>query len=129
MKYIIFRADWSEEDGAENRLLAHTGAMTDILAEHFDATGKPSPKPGYRFREFHQIEKFKNPRFPEASTHSRVGDWEVTRVEEYTTKTPGAGFESIVICYCQYSPVSTPLEPLPEIQVSQELQEVEVHSF
>ncbi len=61
-KYIIFRADWSEEQGAENRILSHTGAITDILA---------------------------------------------------------------IICYCQYSPVSTPLEPLLKIQVSQEMQEVE----
>lgn len=123
-KYIIFRADWSEEEGALDRLLAHTGALTDVLAEHFDSTGKPAPEPGYRLREYHHIEKFKNPQFPGASTHSRVGDWEVTRVEEYMTETPGAEFGSVVICYCKYVPVSTPLEPMPEIQSSQELQSV-----
>jgi hypothetical protein len=31
-KYIIFRADWKEESGAESRQLAHTGAITDILS-------------------------------------------------------------------------------------------------
>ena len=46
-------------------------------------------------------------------------------VEEYTPDLPTTDFEAIVICYCQYSPVSTPLEPLPKIQVSQEMQEVE----
>jgi hypothetical protein len=124
-KYIIFRADWSEEQGAEDRILAHTGAITDILAEHFDSSGKPIPEPGYRLREYHRIEQFVDPKFPGGSTHSRVGDWEVVRVEKYTPDLPTTEFEALVICYCQYSPVSTPLDPLPKIQVSQEMQEVE----
>ena len=124
-KYIIFRADWSEEQGAENRILAHTRAITDILAEHFDSSNSPLPEPGYRLREYHRIEQFVDPRFPGASTHSRVGDWEVVRVEEYTPDLPTSEFETVAICYCQYSPVETPLEPLPKIQVSQEMQEVE----
>jgi hypothetical protein len=124
-KYIIFRADWSEEQGAENRILAHTGAITDILAEHFDSSNSPLPEPGYRLREYHRIEQFVDPRFPGASTHSRVGDWEVVRVEKYITDLPNTEFETVVICYCQYSPVSTALEPLPKIQVSQEMQEVQ----
>ncbi len=33
--------------------------------------------------------------------------------------------KAIAICYCQYSPVTTPLEPLPKIQVSQEMQEAQ----
>jgi len=122
-KYIIFRADWSEEQGAENRLLAHTRAITDILAEHFDSSTHPLPEPGYRLREYHRIEQFVDEGFPSASTHSRTGDWEVTRVEQYTPLIPGNDFESIVVCYCRYSPVTTALEPLPAIQVSQELQE------
>jgi hypothetical protein len=124
-KYIIFRADWSEEQGAENRILAHTGAITDILAEHFDSSNSSLPEPGYRLREYHRIEQFVDSKFPGASTHSRVGDWEVVRVEKYAPELPAPDFEAIVICYCRYSPVSTPLEPLPGIQVSQELQEVE----
>ncbi|WP_238360998.1 hypothetical protein [Iningainema tapete] len=75
-------------------------------------------------REYHRIEQFVDPRFPGASTHSRVGDWEVIRVEEYTPEVPTSGFEAIVICYCRYSPVTSPLEPLPKIQVSEQLQEV-----
>ena len=124
-KYIIFRADWREEHGAETRQLAHTGAITDILVEHFDSNNaRPIPKPGYRPREFHRIEQFSDPCFPGASTHSRVGDWEVTRVEEYPSGQPDSDFETIVICYCRYSPVTTPLEPLPKIQTTQALQEV-----
>ena len=123
-KYIIFRADWSEEEGAENRILAHTGAITDILAEHFDSSSKPIPEPGYRLREYHRINKFAQKQFPDASTNSRIGDWQVTRVEEYKTESPSSDFDAIVVCYCQYSPISTALEPLPNIQGSQTLQEV-----
>ena len=122
-KYIIFRADWTEEEGVENRLLAHTGAITDILAEHFDSSNRPLPQAGYRLKEFHRIEQFVDREFPKASTHSREGDWEVTRIEQYSPKNP-AEFEEIVICYCRFSPVNTPLEPLPKIQFSEELQEV-----
>lgn len=124
-KYIIFRADWSEEQGAENRILAHTGSITDILAEHFDSSNSSLPEPGYRLREYHRIEQFVDSTFPGTSTHSRVGDWEVVRVEKYASELPATDFEAIVICYCRYSPVSTPLEPLPGIQASQELQKVE----
>jgi hypothetical protein len=62
--------------------------------------------------------------FSDASTHSRIGDWKVTRVEEYKTESPSSDFDAIVVCYCQYSPISTALEPLPNIQDSQKLQEV-----
>ncbi len=34
-KYMIFRAEWTENEGENKRLLAHTGAYTDILAEYF----------------------------------------------------------------------------------------------
>ncbi|MEO0840966.1 MAG: hypothetical protein AAFS12_00470 [Cyanobacteria bacterium J06632_19] len=122
-KYIIFRADIREEQGAENRLLAHTKAATDILAEYFDSSSNPSPEVGYRVRQFYKIDEFADSQFPEASTHSRIGDWEVIKVEEYTSTTD-ADFESIVICYCQYSPVEAPLEPLPKMNVPHQLQEV-----
>ena len=116
-KYIIFRADWREEQGAESRLLAHTKAATDILAEYFDSSNSPLPEPGYRIRQFYRIDEFADSQFKDASTHSRVGDWEVTKVEEYKSLS-AADFESIVICYCKYSPISTPLEPLPKMKAS-----------
>lgn len=124
-KYIIFRADPKEEHGAESRLLSHTGAYTEILAEQFDSSNRSLPAPGYRLKEFHQVSQFTDPNFPSASTHSRVGDWEVARVEEYVQTAPKVEFDSIIVCYCRYVPVTTPLEPLPQIQVSQDmLQEV-----
>lgn len=117
-KYIIFKAESAPSEKWEEMQLAHTGAFTFTLAEHYDSSNAPLPEPGYRLREYHQIEESVDKRFPGASTHSRIGDWEVTRVEMYNSEIPNNEFEAIAICYCQYSPVSTPLEPLPEIQVS-----------
>jgi hypothetical protein len=122
-KYIIFKTESMSDSGWEERVLTHTGALTDILAEHYDSSNSPLPTPGYRLREYHKIQQFADPQFPDASTHSRIGDWEVTRVEKYTPES-NSDFEAIVICYCRYSQVTTPLEPLPKIQTTQELQEV-----
>ncbi|WP_193200048.1 hypothetical protein [Nostoc sp. MG11] len=123
-KYIIFKAESMSAEGWKERRLSQSEAFTSILAEHYDSSNSPLPEPGYRLREYHKVSKFADKQFPDASTHSRVGDWEVIRVEEYTSEIPSADFEAVVICYCQYSPVTTPLEPMPEIQIAQELQEV-----
>ncbi|MDJ0798361.1 MAG: hypothetical protein QNJ51_16340 [Calothrix sp. MO_167.B12] len=123
-KYIIFKAESMSAEGWEDRRLAHTEAFTSILAEHYDSSNMPLPEPGYRLREYHCVSKFAQAKFPDASTHSRIGDWEVIRVEQYTRKIPNDDFEAVVICYCRYSPVTTPLEPMPDIQASQKLQEV-----
>ncbi|MCJ8282336.1 MAG: hypothetical protein MJK14_21515, partial [Rivularia sp. ALOHA_DT_140] len=73
----------------------------------------------------YKIDGFADGDFPDVSTHSRVGDWEVVKVEEYkSTNQDDADFESIVICYCKYSPISTSLEPLPPVNASHQLQQV-----
>lgn len=117
-KYIIFRADWTEEKGATEVGLP-TWGMTWILGEHFDSSGKPAPTKGYRLTEYIQVEQFKEPERPHASTHSRVGDWEVDRVDEYGANGTESDFDVIIICYCRYSPVTTPLEPLPGVETPQ----------
>ncbi|MFM6201833.1 MAG: hypothetical protein ACKPE1_22310, partial [Dolichospermum sp.] len=76
-------ADKGQLENWERMLLSHTGACTDILAEHYDGSKKPIPEPGYRLKEFSQIEEYVDPEFPGASTHYRIGDWEVSKVEEY----------------------------------------------
>lgn len=122
-KYIAFRADWMEEDGAENRLLAHTGACTDILAEYFDSSDAPIPEPGYRPSEYCQVPEAIDPESPGSSTHFRRGDWEVVRVEQYAP-IGTAEFDLIVICYCRYAPIESPLFPIRRGKGSQKLQEV-----
>jgi hypothetical protein len=109
-KYMIFRAELTEEEGVDNRLLAHTGAYTDILAEYFDSSNQPIPAPGYRLLEFHSADG------SGSSTHYRTGDWEVVRVEEYPTAIHE--FEAIVVGYCKYVPIQSPLIAMPKAQVS-----------
>jgi len=47
-KYIIFKAQSMSAEGWENRMLAHTGATTDILCEYYDFSEEPLPQPGNR---------------------------------------------------------------------------------
>ncbi len=119
-RYIIFQAESAPDAVWEQMQLAHSGAMTFILAEHYDASDGPLPGAGYRLREYYRIEPFADDRLTGASTHSRVGDWEVTRVEEYESVLPNQSHTAIVLCYCRYAPIRTALEPLPDVQVTPE---------
>ncbi|MCC3529642.1 MAG: hypothetical protein JGK21_15635 [Microcoleus sp. PH2017_22_RUC_O_B] len=109
---MIFRAELTEEEGADNRLLAHTGAYTDILAEYFDSSNRAIPAPGYRLLEFHSADG------SGSSTHYRTGHWFVVRVEEYPTAIPTHEFEAIVVGYCKYLPVQSPLMVMPKAQIA-----------
>ncbi|AFZ22484.1 hypothetical protein Cylst_0107 [Cylindrospermum stagnale PCC 7417] len=116
-KWIVFRAE-KRQPGWEERKYAHTGSLTKTLAEHYDCSDKPLPEPGYRPPEFIRVEQFAESQYPEAKTHYRQSDWEVTHVETYTPDIAvGMGFDMIVICYCNYSPINAPLQPMPERQV------------
>jgi hypothetical protein len=117
-KWIIFRAE-KRQPGWKERKYAHTGSLTKILFEHYDCSDKAMPEPGYRPPEFVRVEQFADEHYPAASTHHRLSDWEVTRVETYTPDVPvGNDFDMMVVCYCQYSPINAPLKPMPERQVS-----------
>jgi hypothetical protein len=116
-KWIIFRAE-KRQPGWEDRKYAHTGSLTKVLCEHFDCSDQAIPEPGYRPKEFVPVEQFANANYPEASTHYRVGDWEVSRVETYTPDVPMGEFDMVVVCYCKYVPVNAPLKPMPERQVT-----------
>lgn len=118
-RWIVFKADKRQPNWKE-RKLQHTGSLTDILAEHFDSSSSPLPEPGYRPPEFIRVEQFSDSQYPAAKTHYRKSDWEVVRVETYEhgVGRPYAEYDVIVICYCQYSPINAPLNPMPERQVS-----------
>lgn len=116
-KYIIFRTESASAHGWEKRKLAHSQMGTSILAEHF-YTDKPIPKTGDRVLEFVKVPGYEDVNFPGTSTHYRYGDWEIVKVEEYTPEIPVSVFDSIVICYCRYSPITPVLEPLPPVQIS-----------
>ena len=117
-KYIIFKAQSMSAEGWENRMLAHTGATTDILCEYYNSSDEPLPQPGNRPYEFYRIEEFDDPQFPDSDTHYRVGDWEVVRVEQYPTAEPGSNYDLIAVCYCQYAPKPSPLMPVPSARIS-----------
>jgi hypothetical protein len=116
-KWIIFRAE-KRQPGWEDRKYAHTGSLTKVLCEHFDCSDQAIPEPGYRPKEFVPVEQFADANYPEASTHYRVGDWEVSRVETYTPDVPMGEFDMVVVCYCKYAPVNAPLKPMPERQIT-----------
>ncbi|MEB3281823.1 MAG: hypothetical protein VKK42_23160 [Lyngbya sp.] len=117
-KWIVFRAE-KRQPGWQERKYAHTGSLTKTLFEHYDCSDSPLPEPGYRPPEFIKVEQFCDSQYPEAKTHHRQSDWEVSRVEVYRPDLPvGMDFDMIVICYCQYNPINAPLHPMPERQVS-----------
>ncbi|BAZ16554.1 hypothetical protein NIES4071_84310 [Calothrix sp. NIES-4071] len=62
-KYIIFKTESMSDSGWEEGVLAHTGALTDILAEHYDSSNSPLPTQGYRLREYYKIEQFADSQF------------------------------------------------------------------
>ncbi|MGB3238853.1 MAG: hypothetical protein WBB29_11185 [Geitlerinemataceae cyanobacterium] len=117
-KWIVFKATGKEQDW-KNRKFAHSGSLTNIIAEHFDSSNSEIPEPGYRPPEFIRVEQFTDPQYPAAKTHYRQGDWEVVRVETYEHEVgrPYAEYDLIVVCYCQYNPINAPLKPMPERQV------------
>ncbi|MCC3415312.1 MULTISPECIES: hypothetical protein [unclassified Microcoleus] len=127
-KYIVFRAE-GRQPGWEDRMLSHTHSLTRILAEYFDSSDRPIPQPGYRPTEFVRVEAEHEPNFHGWSTHYKTGDWEVARVETYTSDTEGSSsefgtegssseFGMVVICYCRYNPIGSQLKPMPDREVS-----------
>jgi hypothetical protein len=67
---------------------------------------------------YHRVSESANPDFPKETTHSRIGDWEVSRVEEYAPTIPGSDYDIVVICYCKLAPIESVLEPLLQGQVT-----------
>ena len=112
-RWIVFRAE-KRQPGWQDRKYTHTGSLTKTLAEHYDCSDTPLLEVGYRPPEFIKVEQFVDPEYPDAKTHHRLSDWEVTNVETYSPDIPGMGFDMIVICYCKYSPINAPLQLMPE---------------
>ena len=121
-RWIIFHAE-PNQPGWENRKLP-MGGLTGILDEQWDYTGSDKiPQVGERFRQFLQVNDFVDPQFPESSTHSREGDWVITRVEQYPAADSNSSKKEIVVCYCKFEPVLSELKPLGRRQTSPQLQE------
>ena len=118
-RLILFKTEDTSTAGWENRTL-HTGALTDILAQHFDYSNKPAPDAGYRLIEFKRDENEASFDHSGGSTHQRLSPWRVTRIEEYPANTGLESFDEIIIAYCEHA-------PLPEAENSwQELKPARV---
>ncbi len=111
-KWIVYKADTNQPHW-KGRKLQHTQALTKILQENWDSTDRPIPQAGDRFTEYVQVSSEHDPNIHGYSTHYKQGDWEVVRVETYTTELESSSFGMIVICYCQYNPMDAPLSPMP----------------
>ena len=115
-RYIIFKTETADAKGWEERQLLPGGGLTDVLGEYYDSSDRPLPQPGYRLRDYQQLPEAIDQAFPQASTHSRLSVWQVSRVEVYEAKQAGSSFEAIAVCYCAYVPIEARLEPLSAIR-------------
>jgi len=117
-RYIIFQANSDSKEILDWKL-EHTKAGTWILAEYWDSEENPIPEPGYRPNQHLSIATDINPNPLGSITHSRKGDWEVERVDEYLPDLPtGTEFTSVVICFCKYVPIDAPLKIMSDRIVS-----------
>lgn len=100
--WIVFKADGMSAPGWEERKLLPSGGLTDILWENWDSSGK-LPQVGERVREYADLED------SGSITHGREGDWVVTSIHQFSS------FDTdhrIVVCHCQYQPVTPEWEKL-----------------
>ncbi len=119
-KYVIFKEERPIQYG-ESRQLSRTGSATDILAEWYLRAETSAPNIGDRLLEFAHIDEngVVDLTRSKGSTHQRLGDWQVTRVEEYVANLPvGQDYEEIVVCYCQYVPIEPNWKSIPKTIVS-----------
>ena len=77
-KYIIYRADWNEENGW--RTFSGSRSLTQILHENFDSSSSPIPEVGDRTLD-HKKEA-------DGMTYARDGDWVIDRIESYVPDLP-----------------------------------------
>ena len=77
--WIVFKADGMSAQRWEERVLMPSEAVTDILAEEWDSSGK-LPQLGDRVREY------TNPEDPDNGiSHGRDGDWVVTHIHQFSS--------------------------------------------
>ena len=95
--WIVYKTENMSDPGWEERMLMPRNSLTNILEENWSSQENPKlPKPGDR------THAYKSESDDGDITHTREGDWVVTRVERF------ASFDTsmrIVVCYCRYEPI------------------------
>lgn len=122
--WIIFHAE-PDQPGWEGRRLPE-GGLTGILNESWDFSKRGQiPQVGERFRQFLQIEEFVEPGHPKTPTHTREGDWVVTRVEHYPAGDANNTRKEIVVCYCRFDPIESEPQPIGRAKSDDQVRELQ----
>ena len=104
---IIYRTE-GLQPGWEERL-DPTGSGTSFLTEHLSYAANPTiPKVGERLSQF--------TRLPNEETQVREGDWQVSRVEKYSSDDESGEWGVIYVCYCTYSPIEQKWQRVPALE-------------
>ncbi|MGB7440204.1 MAG: hypothetical protein WA919_03990 [Coleofasciculaceae cyanobacterium] len=103
-KYIIYKKESGEKGRAYHIAPDGHKSITWILAETYDSSDRPIPKPGERVLQFTRTETDLDVDELGGSTHSREGDWEVRRVHTFEP-TGEHEYDLVVICYCCFVPI------------------------
>lgn len=101
--WIVFKVEDLSAHGWQERKLMPSEALTSILAEEWDSSGK-LPQVGDRLRNYANLADPGN-----GITHGKAADWIVTKVQHFASRDSET---QIVICLCDYQPISAEWEPL-----------------
>ncbi len=113
MKTILFYADSGDDAKDFSTLVTPTGSKSlhKLIEQHLDPTNGPAPKSGYRLSETS----------PDG-THCRQSPWIVYRKESYVPDIPiGTKYIEVVICWCDWQPLSDEENPWIEIARNSDL--------
>ena len=100
---IVYLAD--SDHRCDDRVLSHTGSLTDILSETISYSNRALPKVGDRWIELVRVPVDGK---VEGWTHSRESNWIIDSVESYHPTHTDSKHSEIVYCYCKYVPISNP---------------------
>lgn len=92
------------------------GGLTNILTEHWDYSGKEGPKVGYR-PEISKTTEEETNGWPDS--FRAPGDWVVSSVVSYSADAEAeAEFDRIIVCTCNYDPISEEDRPWKYVPVA-----------
>lgn len=114
-RLIIFKTADPQAEGWEHRTFPG-GALSDILAQHYDYSDRPLLEPGYRLPEFKHDDSTATFDHRGGITHRRESPWKVVRVEEFVGNTGLESLEEVAIAYCEYAPLSESENPWTETE-------------
>lgn len=104
--YTLYKAADSDAPGADERRLLPIGGLTDILAEEIDYGNNGVPGVGDRLRQYANLADPGN-----GITHGSDSDWIVASVDVFES---GKSGDRVIVCYCDYQPITPEWKEIPE---------------